>query len=232
MLQQTQAPRVLGKYREFLSRFPTIRSLAAAPLRDVLEAWSGLGYNRRALYLHRAARIIVDTYHGRVPRSVRALSALPGIGEATAKAVAVYAFNEPEAYVETNIRAVFIHHFFPGRKAVSDRQLLPVVAAALDQKDPRKWYSALMDYGAMLKQRHGNPARRSVHHQRQSIFEGSNRQARGLILKLLGAGPLTAVAIEKQTGLTSEQVAKNLLTMPREGLIAKSGLRYWLGGKP
>lgn len=185
MLQQTQVPRVVEKYPVFIKKFPTITSLAAAPLSQVLAAWQGLGYNRRALLLQKLAQKVVAEHAGKVPRDVHTLETLPGIGKATAGSIAAFAFNRPSVFIETNIRSVFIHCFFPNRRSVSDEELLPVVAKAIDVKNPRKWYNALMDYGVYLKEREGNPSRKSAHYTRQSRFEGSNRQLRGKILKEL-----------------------------------------------
>ncbi len=185
MLQQTQVSRVIDKYTAFIEAFPTAEALHTAEKKDVLAAWSGLGYNRRALSLMKAAHVIAEKFDGKVPATIEELSSLPGIGQATAAAICAYAFNQPVIYIETNIRTVFIHHFFPGNDSVSDKEILPLVTAALDHDNPRRWYSALMDYGVMLKAKHKNPGRRSAHHNRQSKFEGSDRQIRGAILKLL-----------------------------------------------
>jgi len=185
MLQQTQAPRVLVKYGEFIRLFPDVSTLAGAPLHDVLSAWQGLGYNRRVLSLQESARRIVTLYGGVVPREEGALVSLPGIGPATARAVRAFAFNEPVVLIETNIRAVFIHHFFSGQDSISDFDLHPLVEKTLDRNSSRRWYNALMDYGTFLKKVHANPARRSAHHQRQSPFEGSIRQVRGAAIRLI-----------------------------------------------
>jgi len=185
MLQQTQAPRVLLKYEEFVRLFPDAATLAAASLHDVLSAWQGLGYNRRALALKQSAERIVTLHGGIVPRDEESLVSLPGVGPATACAVRVFAFNEPVILIETNIRAVFIHHFPPQEESVADSNLRPLIEKTLDRNNPRRWYNALMDYGTFLKKAHANPARKSAHHRRQSPFEGSVRQVRGAILRLI-----------------------------------------------
>ncbi|MDP2402123.1 MAG: adenine glycosylase, partial [Actinomycetota bacterium] len=125
MLQQTQVSRVLPKYLAWLERFPTADALAAAPLADVLEAWQGLGYNRRALALKRAAEEISAHHGGTVPREEASLLALPGIGPATAAGVRAFAFDEQGIYLETNVRAAFLHHFFADADGVPDREILP-----------------------------------------------------------------------------------------------------------
>ncbi len=182
MLQQTQTGRTVEKYVEFIARFPNVGDLAQANATEVLAIWQGLGYNRRALALHRTARIIAAEFGGLVPREKSALMALPGIGAYTAAAIRAFAFNLPEVFIETNIRTAFIHEFFPDIEGVRDHDILPLVEATLDHAAPRRWYQALMDYGAMLKQS-GNPSRRSAHHHLQSPFKGSRREARGIILR-------------------------------------------------
>ena len=229
MLQQTQVKRVIEKYREFLRRFPSIESMAGAPLRVILEAWQGLGYNRRALALKRLATIIVDRYGGRIPREIEALKALPGVGAATAGAVCAFAFDRPVVFIETNIRSVFIHFFFQDREAVKDSDILPLIAQTLDAKRPREWYYALMDYGASLKERHPNPNRRSAHYARQSPFEGSRRQVRGKILKAVVAHPgISEAALVKEISCDKEMVRHVLEQLREEGFIGKKGRRFFI----
>jgi len=226
MLQQTQVGRVIEKYREFLRRFPTIESVARAPLRTILEQWQGLGYNRRALALKRLATICVDRYGGKVPRTIEALKFLPGVGAATAGAVCAFAFDRPVVFIETNIRSVFIHFFFRDREAVKDSEILPLIAQTLDAKRPHQWYYALMDYGAMLKERQPNPGRRSAHYTRQSPFEGSRRQVRGKILRAVVAHPgISEAALVKEINRKEEMVRKALRQLRTEGFIVKKGKR-------
>lgn len=190
MLQQTQASRVDGRWQRWLQRFPTVRALASADPADVLDEWQGLGYNRRALALHRAAQAIAAA-GGTVPADARALEALPGIGPATAAGILAFAYDLPGVYLETNVRAVFLHELFADRDKVSDRELVPLVretcptSADDPADDPRTWYYALLDYGAYLKRTVPNPSRRSSGHARQSRFEGSHRQKRAELLRLL-----------------------------------------------
>ncbi len=185
MLQQTQVERVKQKYEQFLEQFPDFSLLADASLRTVLKQWQGLGYNRRAMALHNSARAVMIEYHGSVPSSVDELISLPGVGRATAASIAAFAFNRPSVFIETNIRRVFIYFFFPGKKNIKDADLLPLVEKTLVRSGAREWYYALMDYGSMLKKEVENPNSRSAHYKRQSRFEGSNRQVRGMILKAL-----------------------------------------------
>lgn len=183
MLQQTQVDRVIPKYELFVKRFPTIASLAAASKADVLSLWSGLGYNRRALWLHETSKEIMKRFNGAVPADPEILAGFKGIGIHTASAVCVYAYNQPLVFIETNIRAVYIHHFFSDTADVSDEDILHHVKATLDRKNPRQWYWALMDYGSYIKKRYKNPARKSKHYGIQPQFKGSRRQLRGAIIR-------------------------------------------------
>ena len=189
MLQQTQAPRVVPKYAEFLGIFPDVKTLAAAPLEKVLLHWSGLGYNRRAKFLWQAAQMAVNIYKGKIPDDEVGLVSLPGVGTNTARAVLAYAFNRPVTFIETNIRTVYIHHFFEDSDAVHDKEILSLVDSTLDTEHTREWYWALMDYGTFLKKTVGNGSRRSAHYTKQSAFAGSKRQIRGKIIKILTSGP-------------------------------------------
>jgi A/G-specific adenine glycosylase len=227
MLQQTQVERVKIKYAEFLSAFPNIAALASAPLTDVLRIWQGLGYNRRALALKRCAEEIISRFGGELPRDTGELGSLPGIGPYTARAVAAFAFGTAEPLIETNIRTVFIHFFFHGRDKVSDREIMPLVAATLDRQNPREWYYALMDFGVWLKQLHPNPGRRSRHHVQQSRFEGSNRQLRSRLLRAVMTNPgSTAAELAGVLGTEQGAAERNLADMEREGFLCQTGSRY------
>jgi len=224
MLQQTQVSRVTEKYREFIRAFPTIRSLARAPLQEILRVWQGLGYNRRALLLQKLARIVVSQYEGRVPDERAALRGLPGIGDATAGALCAFAFDQPVAFIETNIRAAYIHHFFRNRTKVSDGELMPLAARTIDAAHPREWYYALMDYGSYLKRVSANPARRSSHYAKQARFEGSDRQVRGRILKmLLSASPATVRDLCAFTGADRARCNRIMTGLCKDGLIKRRG---------
>ncbi len=185
MLQQTQVSRVAEKYPPFIEAFPTPQALAQSPFPQVLALWNGLGYNRRARFLHSAAQQIHTLHHDSVPSATSDLMALSGIGAATAAAIRAYAFNLPEIFIETNIRAVYIYHFFPQNDAVDDCQLLPYLSQTLDKTAPARWYNALMDYGVLLKRTLKNPAKRSKHHSIQSTFAGSDRELRGKVIRIL-----------------------------------------------
>ena len=187
MLQQTQTARVEPKYLAWMERFPDAASLAGVDLATLYDAWRGLGYNSRALRLRESARLCAELYGGLPPRDERLLLDLPGVGRYTARAVLAFAYDEPGAFLETNIRAALLFHFFRGADKVPDRDLEAVAEAVLDRDDPRTWYYALMDYGAWLKRREPNPSRRASAYSRQSKFEGSLRQARGAVLRALSA---------------------------------------------
>lgn len=227
MLQQTQTGRVAEKFTEFIDAFPTVESLAGAGLKDVLAVWQGMGYNRRARYLHEMAKQIVASYGGRIPDSPEILARLPGIGAATAASICAFAFNLPVVFIETNIRAVFIHFFFHDRAGVLDREIIPLVEATLDRKNSRHWYSALMDYGVMLKKRHPNPSRKSAHHQRQAPFAGSRRQVRGQLLKIILASPGITLARLSLSIDRSEEFTKSVLEeLMGDSLVRKKGKSY------
>ncbi len=185
MLQQTQVDRVIEKYKEFLRTFPTAKKLARAPVDALLRTWKGLGYNRRALNLQRAAQMIVSDYAGSFPRRIEDIEKLPGVGPYTARAIATFAFRQPHVFIETNIRRIFISFFFHNRTAVSDEELKPFIQKALFKKDPYAWYSALMDYGALAMKDMPNPNKKSTQYVRQSRFEGSQRYARAKTLEFL-----------------------------------------------
>lgn len=136
MLQQTQVDRVIDKYTLFIKTFPTLRSLAKAPLDKLLRTWQGLGYNRRALMLQKCAQQIVKEFKGVIPDTPELLEKLPGLGKATSASICAFAFNKPVIFIETNIRTVFIHEFFPKKKDVTDNELLPLVAQTLNKKTP------------------------------------------------------------------------------------------------
>ena len=223
MLQQTQVERVMKKYEQFIFIFPDFHSLARAPLSRILSVWQGLGYNRRAIALKKIAqRVVKDPFWGVLPSSVDSLMRLPGIGRATASSVAAFAFQQPVAFIETNIRRVFLHFFFREKESIRDNEILPLVEKTLDRKNPRRWYFALMDYGAMLKKLEHNPNRRSAHYQKQPPFQGSNRQVRGLILKTLIATPnISELKIARILSVKPERIKENLRQLQKEGFITK-----------
>jgi A/G-specific adenine glycosylase len=201
MLQQTQASRVEPIYEAFLERFPDVAALAASSRAAVLRSWAGLGYNRRAIALHDAARVIVRRHRGRVPRDADALRGLPGVGPYTAAAVASIGFGEAVASMDTNARRIcarVVHGAEPDEVPASE--LTAVARAWLDPASPGEWNQALMDLGRVVCRpaprcdacplssgcrfralgRRGRPSGR-----RQSVFEGSVRQIRGAVVDVL-----------------------------------------------
>lgn len=223
MLQQTQVLRVIPKYEQFLVRFPSVKALAEASLADVLKLWSGLGYNRRAKYLHEAAKQLAKKSEPWRPED---LTACLGIGENTAAATLVYAYKQPIGFIETNIRTVYIHHFFEDRTDVSDVEISPLVWATIDVENPREWCWALMDYGSFLKTSAGNASNRSRHYAKQSKFEGSKRQIRGQVLRLLNNKP--AQLEELQMAIIDKRLKDVLIDLAKEGLIQKKNEQYLL----
>jgi A/G-specific adenine glycosylase len=229
MLQQTGIARVQAQYAGFLRRFPSFRALAKGRVEDVLAAWKGLGYNRRALALRQSALIISSAHGGRLPRTVESLVQLPGVGPATASAILVYAFDMPVAFIETNVRRVFLHCFFPEEDGVPDSRILPLVEETMDRLRPREWFYALMDYGAMLSKGMPNPNRRSAHYKRQSAFEGSVRQMRGMVLKaLLTLKRATQSQIAEAIGTDDDRLPEALQQLVAEGFLSlRKGLYYF-----
>jgi A/G-specific adenine glycosylase len=203
MLQQTQVSRVEKRWSAWLAEFPTLETLATATRAQVLNVWQGMGYNRRALALLRAARQLVDA-GASIPSEENALEVLPGIGATTAAGIRAFAFDLPSVYLDTNVRSVFLYYFFRGESKISDAILRPIVCATCPKNDtdptddPRTWYYALLDVGACLKRMIPNPSRQSASYSRQSKFDGSHRQKRAEILKIILGEP---------EGITTEGIA-------------------------
>ncbi|MDR1626936.1 MAG: A/G-specific adenine glycosylase [Spirochaetia bacterium] len=232
MLQQTQTERVLKKYPPFIAAFPSFESLAAARLGDVLALWQGLGYNRRAKALREIAVAVCADFGGVLPGAPDILRGFPGIGPATAGSLAAFAYNKPSVFIETNIRRVFLHFFFEGRENVHDREILPLVEASLDKKNPRTWYYGLMDYGVYLKTLYPNANKRSAHYAPQSRFENSNRQVRGAIIKALTQTSgkkdryLSLEELTRKTGFGYGRVKKAAEALAAEDMVAEKEERY------
>ncbi|MEN9935855.1 MAG: hypothetical protein RLZZ387_2434 [Chloroflexota bacterium] len=150
MLQQTQVDRVLPKYLAFLELFPTLEALAAAPTSEVIRAWAGLGYNRRAVNLQRAARAVLDEHGGVFPRDVAALLRLPGIGPYTAGAVACFAFEQDVAFMDTNIRRVVRRALADPASEPGDAELLALAQAVVPPGRGWAWNQAIMELGALI----------------------------------------------------------------------------------
>ena len=230
MLQQTQVARVLIKYPIFIERFSDFKRLSQATIKDVLQAWQGLGYNRRALYLKEIAEIVITQYKGNLPDNPVILDSFPGIGSATAASIVAFAYNKPTVFIETNIRSVFLHTFFPHQTNVPDIKIIPLIEVTLDRKNPRQWYWALMDVGVILKKAIGNPNRASQHYSKQTRFRGSNREIRGAIVRALSDSPVLTFTRLTNTlsieGITDRLAIEHALnTLLKDGFVAqKNGL--------
>ena len=231
MLQQTQAARVVAPYRAFMRRFPSVRALAAASPSEVIREWSGLGYNRRAVALSRAARAVVSDHGGRIPSDQAALQRLPGIGPYTAAAVASLGHGRAVPMVETNVRRVL------GR--MERAQVGDVSAVAerwLDRDHPAEWNQALMDLGRDVCRprrprchacplhtwcRSAGRAERSPERARQSTFEGSFRQVRGRIVAELSAGNSRSISsLAKAIDVSPDSVIRAVRALARDGLVS------------
>lgn len=228
MLQQTQTHRVAGKFEAFIEQFPDFKALAQAPTGDVIRLWKGLGYNRRALALQKIAQIVTTTHSGSLPDDIATLESFPSIGKATARSIITYAFNRPTSFIETNVRTVFIYFFFQNKTMITDAMLEPLVAGTVDQVNPREWYYALMDYGVMLKKTVGNLSRASAHHTKQSRFEGSDRQVRGMILQALLDQPgIAPDALPTILAKEPARIEKIVATLCKESfVVSRNGLFF------
>ena len=212
MLHQTQVSRVLPKYKEFLAAFPNIKILANADNKKLLKTWRGLGYWHRATNLKEAAKQITEHHKGIFPKDAKTLETLPGVGPYTAHALACFAWNAEEPFIDTNIRRVYIHFFFSKKKSVSDPEILKVAKKALWKKNPREWHYALFDYGAIaLKDKSIN--KKSRHYAKQSPFKGSFRSFRTRALRHI---------LEKRGKRVSQETLENFL----ETLMRQEETKY------
>ena len=227
MLQQTQTSRVTEKYENFLQQFPSFEALARASVGDVLKEWVGLGYNRRALALQGIAQKVVADYGGILPHDPLILETFKGLGPATAASIVAFAYNIPTIFIETNIRTVYLHAFFGHQQElISDKQLLPFVAGTVDQENGREWYYALMDCGVELKKLYKNPSRKSKHHAKQSKFEGSDRQIRGAVVRILTQQQRASLEELQALGYETERLTKILDALCKEGFILRAKQEY------
>jgi A/G-specific adenine glycosylase len=227
MLQQTQVDRVIPKFEAFISTFPDEKALAMAPLSSVLQLWNGLGYNRRAKYLHEAAKMIVHDFNGAFPSDIDSLLRLPGVGPNTAGAILAYAFNEPIVFVETNVRTVYFHHFFEDGDKISDKDLKQLVQDTLDTEHPREFYWALMDYGTSLKKQGVGRIQQSVHYKKQSALKGSVREIRGQIVKALTTGDKSSAELQNNVDY-DHRFDPALVGLMADGLVTETTGRLHL----
>lgn len=221
MLQQTQVDRVIPKFIAFITRFPDEKTLAEASLGDVLTLWNGLGYNRRAKYLHDSAKIITNELQGKFPADYESLLRLSGVGPNTAGAIVAYAFNEPVIFIETNIRTVYFHHFFTDGEKVTDAAVRDLVGKTMDVEHPREFYWALMDYGTYLKKQGAGAIRQSLHYKKQSALKGSVREVRGQIIKRLTQGEATVKELGRDI-MQDHRFVPALEGLIRDGLVNES----------
>jgi A/G-specific adenine glycosylase len=246
MLQQTQAERVVDHYRRFLSRFPTVAACAAAPAAEVVRQWSGLGYNRRALNLHRAAQTVMSDFGGLIPEQDRALRSLPGIGSYTARAVRSFAFGADVATVDTNAVRVMARCVCGGPLSVGQAQELG--DALVPRGGSWAFNQAMFDLGATVcrptpecskcplrpmcswrsEGQHGpDPWRASPSVRPQSRFDGSDRQGRGRLIDALRAGTVVRTDLAAACGWPDDPArAERIAT----ALVAE-GFAEW-GGRP
>lgn len=219
MLQQTQVDRVIPKFEAFVATFPDEKALAQANLAEVLKLWQGLGYNRRAKFLHEAAKKIV--HDGAFPGDQVGLIQLPGVGRNTAGAILAYAHNMPSLFIETNVRAVYIHHFFDDRDLVDDSAILRLVEKTIDREHPREFYWALMDYGSWLKKQGVLPSR-SRHYKKQPPLKGSVREVRGKIVAALAANEMTELSLRRHIN-ADERFVNAIEGLRKDGLVRETG---------
>jgi A/G-specific adenine glycosylase len=224
MLQQTQVNRVVLYYEQWTAKWPTIYALSAASLPEVLQMWMGLGYNTRAVNLHRAARKIVANYHGDVMTAVKQYKDLPGIGRYTSHAVQIFSANADLVTVDTNIRRIFIREFNLSEQ-VSDKEIWKLAEACLPRGKSRDWHNALMDYGALslTAQKTGIKPKTQ-----QSRFEGSDRQIRAQILRYLLTKDMSISELKKNLGIEQMRLFPILEKMISEKIIVKEHKIYRL----
>lgn len=246
MLQQTQAARVEPLWLVFCERFPTPASLAAAPVGDALTLWRGLGYNRRAVNLHRAATTIVAEHGGRVPRDLDALRGLPGVGEYTARAVQAFAFELDAAPVDTNVARVMVRAV-RGERAGA-RAIQQLADELVPEGDGHDWSQALMDLGARFctarvprcdacpvrsvcawnaaPEIEDPAASGAARAKPQPAFAGSDRYHRGRLVDALRRGPVEAEALAGAADLDDTGRTDRIT----DGLVT-DGLAEWVEGR-
>ena len=223
MLQQTQTSRVVPKYEAFIQRFPTLESLVNSENVDVLQLWSGLGYNRRALWLKGAAEQI--HLLGSFPRNSKELKKIKGIGDYTSRAILIFAFNDDLATVDTNIRRIFIYEGF-AKEETKEKELFEIAEQLLPENRSREYHSALMDYGnEVLTSAKTKIKPKTI----QSKFKGSTRQHRGNIVKYLTEnGSASKNQLVTNCNVPDGEIDRILLKLIKDGLIIKEEEDYFI----
>ncbi len=220
MLQQTQVSRVVPKYTEFLKEFPDLKALAEADTKRLLQVWSGLGYNRRALWLRDAARAIVD--RGEFPRNEENLRKMRGIGPYTSRSILIFAFNEDLAAIDTNIRRILIASGFAD-ECTSRSELQEVAERLLLRGRARDWHNALMDYGSKVLTSASTGIKPIS---QQNGFEGSSRQLRGDIVRILAHCEELSledlVAHQGCSDTSAERVRAIVTRLTEDGLVERT----------
>ncbi len=233
MSQQTQLARVIPKFEAWMKTFPTIESLTHASVADVLRAWSGLGYNRRALNLQRTAKIIYGDYQGVWPKTIAGLKQLPGIGDYTAAAIACFAFGKQVAVLDTNVRKVILLEFFNPSDTLPQQELQRIADQLLPKTDAYHWNQALMDYAAAVLKAE------KITIPKQSRFVGSHRYYRGKILKLLlehaNQLPVSQLAMQLGDGVTpmdGGMLKRTLHGLENDGFVKQASGYVKIATKP
>ncbi len=234
MLHQTRVSRVLPKYKEFLKAFPNIKTLAKANEKKLLNTWKGLGYWRRAKYLKETAKRVVKNHAGKFPKNIEELETLPGVGSYTARALACFAWNSKEPFIDTNIRRVYLHFFFQKKNGVPDAEILAIAKKGVWSKNPRQWHYALFDYGA-TELRDKTINKKSKTYTKQSPFKNSFRSFRTRALRYALKHRNKKIALEEmhgflrgllqneETDFAPEEIMKSL---EKDGLIKKQEMHY------
>lgn len=250
MLQQTQVARVVPKYEAFLARFPTPAACAAAPVGEVIAHWAGLGYNRRAVLLHRSACAVVEQHGGAFPDSLDALLALPGVGPYTARAVLAFAFERDVAVLDTNVARVLARQ--AGRR-LGAREAQAHADALVPEGRGWWWNQAMLDLGATVCAKRAPrcaacPVRGSCAHRGegvdpavgsagvsapQSRFAGSDRQGRGRLVDALRAGAVHDASLAAVMGWPDDpaRAARVASGVVADGLAVREGDAWLLAGR-
>ena len=215
MLQQTQVPRVIDYFHRWIQQWPSIHDLAQAPRTEVIKAWMGLGYNNRAIRLHQTAHIISKQYQGDVLLALNEYNKLPGIGPYTATAIRIFAANEDQVTVDTNIRRIFIHEFHLS-ESVSDKDLWALAQRCLPKGKSRDWHNALMDYGSLVLTSRKTKISPKT---KQSRFEGSDRQLRGNILRVVLEKPMAFTDLDELLEVQKQRLQKILDQLQQDGVL-------------